>query len=93
MNRPSLSRALGTITPAINEILDVYAPSMPSVWEPLYTIEWRVMGTAANFKSLTIHDIVEAIFAEDLLMPLAPAILNNRCGFFDRTYLSPSTYA
>jgi hypothetical protein len=46
---------------------------MPSVWEAFNAMDWRVMGAAANPKSLTIHDIVEAIFAEDLLIPPSPS--------------------
>jgi hypothetical protein len=45
---------------------------MPSVWEAFNAIEWRVVGAAATPKSLIIHDMVEAIFAEDLLIPLRP---------------------
>jgi len=39
--------------PAINKIPNVYASSIPSVWEALYTIGRRVMSAAANPKSLT----------------------------------------
>jgi hypothetical protein len=49
---------------------NVYASSMPSVWEAFNAIEWRVVGAAANPKSLTIHDIVEAVFAGGLLILL-----------------------
>jgi hypothetical protein len=70
MNFSSLSQALGIITQlSTRYLMSMRHPCHP-FGEPLYTIEWRVMGTAANFKSLTIHDIVEAVFAEDLLILL-----------------------
>jgi hypothetical protein len=50
---------------------DVYAPSMPSIREALYTMDWRVVGAALG--SPIIHDIVEAMFTEDLLIPPRPS--------------------
>jgi hypothetical protein len=41
---------------------------MPSIREALHSIEWRAVGAAANPKSPTVHDMVEAVFAEDLLI-------------------------
>jgi len=43
---------------------------MSSVWEALNAMGWRVVGAA--LRSPIIHDIVEAISPEDLLIPPSP---------------------